>query len=425
MKILSFLLTVLLSFSCSFGQSFVQAEEIREDPQFSTIGDVIRSCSFQRNDFLLIGDSNTLYSGTGWDDGIQYALNVNYPMYASGMVFFGENHGSGAGVGFGYSVLSNASSHNFNYPGSALWNPNQSIELALSSTVTGVGIGLAANSPLGQNDGIRFHYEVQTFLQSGGSFRTGVQSGVYPYTALARFTRYQTFSTNPSLIQMYSDFPSNMGNGSIQFKMGIDGIFAPFAGTWCRAENTLRSFGFSVHTWYGFGGQSARGMAAAFNESTIAELGKYLQDATKLQTAGSFTIVRINTGLNDRNEATPSILSGFPGDSADAYVENITFVCDRILAAWSAINKNPDQLYFVISMSHAISEPNDSELISYETALPRIQINIPHCSIVKISQLTNYNEMLNWYTSSSDHLHLKTAAYEALAYREIQSLVNP
>jgi hypothetical protein len=421
MKKLISLLAVCASVQTTFAQNYTLAQtEPDENPTRNPIVEAIESAAYQRLDVVMLGDSNQLFGGSGWDHGWNVGLNSIHQMYATGIVSMGENNGAGAGVGYGYSALSNASAGVFSYPPNPNWSPMQSIRLDQGTSYVTVGLNIWPNSPIGQNEGLRFVYRYSLFNFGDGRFQTGIHSPVAPYGPLQRFYPRSTLTSGPVLSGLaYDDLYPGSGSGGAHFRMSSGSIRGPFEGAWIRAENPTRTSGFSVHTWYGYGGMSARDMAEALSSKNLDKLSQDINDFTLLQQPNSYTIFRINTGLNDRNETITSILNNYRGDSKEAYAENVLFVIKRIRDAWIYSGRNAEKIVFVVSMSHKISTPNDLELVSYESKLSEIAQNAGNTFTVKISDLATQEEMNQWYIQPTDKLHMKQVGYETLAAREI------
>jgi hypothetical protein len=143
-----------------------------------------------------------------------------------------------------------------------------------------------------------------------------------------------------------------------------------------------------------------------------------------LQSRG--VLVRINTGLNDRNETLPSVDAGIlPGNSEAAFEDNLRAIIARVRQAWDAAALPPEQLYFLLTVSHPVATPDEQLLTQYRDAADRIASGTPSVASIRMDRLTTAGEMLasGWYQSGgTDRNHLTQAAYEVLASREWSTL---
>ena len=73
--------------------------------QFSDTPSLLRAAATSRVDVVMIGDSNQLYGGVGYDDGWARSLSQRFGLYGTGLHFLGENDGQGAAVDYGSDGL--------------------------------------------------------------------------------------------------------------------------------------------------------------------------------------------------------------------------------------------------------------------------------------------------------------------------------
>jgi hypothetical protein len=197
-----------------------------------------------------------------------------------------------------------------------------------------------------------------------------------------------------------------------------------------RVENTDRAVGASFHTLYARGGQSARDMAAGLLQASDAYLSSYFAAVRALQGPAKHVLVRVNTGLNDRNETLPS-LGPSPvaqGDSAAAYADNLQAIINRLRSIWTLNGWEQGELYFLLSVSHPVSNPDDQKLADYRQAAVALTQSNLRTGATDFTQLTNEAEMLanGWYQSGgADRNHLTQPAFEVLAARELSAMSAP
>lgn len=400
-----------------------------------------------RVDVVGIGDSNQAFGGHGWDHGCAKALAEQFGVYATGLHSAGENGGNGAGIGYtwqGFSTLwsgafdyANAPTwHNARLPGSTPLHPSNYLHLQAglqNGAAISTGISLEPTSPLGVNGPLRFHITHGLFTGEGpGSLRPAIRLDQPPYSNLAVSPTISTRAASNEIQTLTLDLPAAARNAWLGFRFvpaGVD-LVGPCIMYWSRVERTDRSAGASFHTLMGLGGASARRMAEGVLSATDEQLTLYFSLVRSLQSSQRAVLIRINTGLNDRNETLPSLgpAAISDGDSAAALVDNLRAIRNRIESIW-ALNAWPDdELYFLYSIAHPVSQPDDVELVSYREAVSAYVRTQPRCGAVRFDHLTSAAEMLasNWYhVGGGDRNHLTQAGFEALAALELQSILAP
>jgi hypothetical protein len=407
----------------------------------------LRAAATTRADVVCLGDSNQLHQNNGWDHGWIKALDERFGLYATGLIAAGENVGYGAGSGYEYAVGSTVASGEFLYAGApAELDRYMAPNLGMSplnylyvpqGSVGGAGAfhglfidrfsGIDVNAPL------RLHLIRASFPEdSQGSFQLFARQGAIPYAVYAVGLNTPTASPlGYSATDSFIDLPPATRESSIHFTFAPTGQNAvgPFLAYYFRAENLARSVGVSSHTLYAFGGRSARDMAEALLAIDNDYLTLYFQSIRELalqQGQRPRILVRINTGLNDRNENDPSILSAIlPGSSSEAFIDNISAIIFRIKVTWIINDWPEDELFFLLSVSHPVSNPDDPQLDAYRAASAAFALESPRCAAVNLGSLTAWGEMMvnGWYQFGGfDTNHLTLPGYEAIAAREVAAL---
>ncbi len=414
-----------------------------------------------RVDFVGLGDSNQLFQGNGFDHGITLALSNSFTLYATGLTTPGDNRGAGSGVGYRSYVLSIVNS-SFRYegapsvldqvmPGSSELLPNNYIYLPFESFVPGTqlaGMGLTADSPLGVAGPLRCVYVYGTFEAAPGSnhptstFTPVIRIDDTPFTILARGPALSTTSSPRAGIKSFTlNVPADPARAAPIGMRWTDPaqprLNGPFIAYYQRIERPDRVNGVAFNTLYAFGGQSARDMAQTLIAAPNAQLKAYfaiIRDrqadvplAQGEQPPARRIIVRINAGLNDRNEplASVGINRIANGRSPAAYADNLQAIIDRLREIWTISNWPADELYFVLTPPHPITpETDDPPLNSYRDAAQAVAQANPRCACVRLERLITSTEMLanNWYFMPGDQNHLSVAGYIEVSTREIAAL---
>ncbi|MBL8746210.1 MAG: hypothetical protein JNK58_07635 [Phycisphaerae bacterium] len=398
-----------------------------------------------RVDVVAVGDSNQLFGGHGWDHGWTKALADEFGVYATGLQSAGENGGNGAGVGYtwvGFSTLWTGAlayagappAQDVFLPGSTPLHPCNYLYLAGGSATGGgfsTGITVEAGSPLGVNGALRFHVVFGLFTGAGpGSLRPAIRLDQPPYSNLVVGSVLSTRAASDGVSETTLDLPAAQRNAALGFRFvpaGVD-LVGPCVVYWSRVERVDRTAGASFHTLMGLGGASARRMAQAFQSATDEQLSLYFSLVRAGQESPRHILVRINTGLNDRNETLASLGPAMVpvGNSAAALADNLRAIMDRIAGIWTLNGWPADELYYLLSVSHPVSQPDDAPLVSYREAVSDLAAASPRCGATRFDRLTSATEMLanGWYQSGgADRNHLTQSAFVALASREMRALL--
>ncbi len=396
-----------------------------------------------RVDVVALGDSNQVFAGHGWDHGWTRALSERFGLYATGLLSGGENGGNGSGLGYTYQGFSTLSTGAFDYsgapatldnllPGSSPVPPLNYLYLPEGESNGGslnAGMFTDAGSSLSTNAALRFHLVGARFAGVGpGSCQLSIRLQQPPFSHLVSGPVVSTRAPEFGTAHITLDLPAAQRNAALGFRLSPWGtnLVGPFLAYSMRVENLERGRGVSFHTLYASGGMSARDMAAALLTASDGQLSLYFQHVRALQTAPRAVLVRINTGLNDRNETLPSLgpAAVSDPDSPEAFADNIAAIIARIEAVWSLNGWAMGELYFLISVSHPVSTPDDSELVSYREAASALAGSRPRTAATRFDRLTNSAEMLasGWYQAGgADRNHLTLSAFENLARREIDA----
>jgi len=431
-------------------------------PNNERLREVFASARHRRIALVGIGDSNQLYASDGWEYAWSQALLDRYSLWGTALLSAGENFGTGSSVGTGAATQPAAPYHNTDFQ---FWTaPPEAVALmgdhpALApagylyippdaespSTSTPHGMVITFVSGLDLSARLRFHF-THALMPGGRELHAFVSQGNWGDPVLMT----QAFSTA-------DDGQTHSGRGSgghgeeiVPAPPVTDSIELPPAPRWwnlrlwfgdevartrgpfflmyMQAENPDNQRGAAVHTLFGLGGASARGMAFSLAQASDAQLSLYFQRVREPLGPNPKVIIRINSGVNDRSEWLPSFASFvLPGNSPEAFRDNIDAVLTRVRAVWTLNNWDADaELSFVISVSHPIDTPDDPDLERYRASLRGLADRAPDVTLVDLSRLACADELLarGWYQSPTDRFHLNRFGHLAVARRELLALVR-
>lgn len=409
-----------------------------------------------RADLVGMGDSNQLFGGHGWDDGFLRAVHEQLGLYATGLSSCGENRGVGAGVGWRWYARAagqNPPLLNFGAPGvldlaidtgrffsdpTMGMRPLFYVHIAKGARVGpgfSPGFVVEPNPALDVSSALRFHFVYGIFDTPGdGRFTPIVRIEDPPYTEFATGSTVLTRGPEgvPAHVASSSlDIPAAPRSGPIAFRFtspsGED-LVGPLVFYYVYAEDPSRTQGGSFNTLYAVGGNSARDMAEAVQVTDPLTFRVFFGELRQRQGETKAVLVRINTGLNDRNETLPSRGEGFtPGNSPAAFRDNLQAIIDRLREVWAMAGWPEEELFFVITVSHPVDDPDDEQLLAYRLEAEAVARANPRTASVRLDRLTTKGEMLanGWYNAGGfDVNHLTRAGFENLASRELAAILS-
>ncbi len=397
-----------------------------------------------RADVVGFGDSNQAHAGDGWDHGWTKALSDTYGLYSTAVLSAGENAGWGAGLGYSFQTLTPFPSAVFQvgaapseldrYMASAgLMEPLNYLYLppgASASNVSNQGILIEKWSPLNVNAALSFRVVYGEFTPElgPGHFQLAARLAAAPYTELVAAPETATDAPSSGPRAATLALRADTRNEALNFRFSpSDGTIAgPFIAFLQRVENTDRASGAAFHTLYAKGLQSARDMADAMQHATDEYLTMFFGEVRALQAAPVRVLIRVNAGVNDRNETDPSLGPGHfsQGNSPEAFADNVEAIMARIRAVWALNGWDQSELALLVTVTHPIWEPDDPSLMAYRAAADAMTQRLPSVAAVHFDRITNEAELLQrgWYLLGGyDRNHLRMAAYEALAKRELDA----
>jgi len=362
-----------------------------------------------RVDVVCLGDSNQLHYGGGWDRAWTRALQRRLGIYATGVTTPGEGGGSGLGVGEGYSTIATDGGsfvigtapddvdRYFNAMRADL-SPHGYVYLPPGvSTNQTVGIRVFDYAPFDVHDALKFHYTYGVFGGGGeGSFQPSVRSEAPPFT---EFLRLPIISTKDGTFGSFKvttgslELPAFRRPPHMTFRLSSNAspITGPFVAYGMRIEHLNSRKGASLNTLYAKGSQSARDMAAALIACEDATLTTYFSQVRML--GATRVLIRINTGVNDRNETLASVGPErvSDGSSPAAYEDNLVAIINRIHEIWRLNDWDARELHFLITPSHPRGFPEAEPMLGYREAARAIADRFPRILISTISVNSDLN----------------------------------
>ncbi|MFZ4573394.1 MAG: GC-type dockerin domain-anchored protein [Phycisphaerales bacterium] len=394
---------------------------------------LLRDAGASRVDVVMLGDSNQLYGGNGYEYGWGKELAARYGLYGTGLHWIGENSGQGANAGYMCNTIANASAGVFSYgaspslpdplnPWGSDLQPCNVLMLLGGSTLVSVGMTLHADGPYYEiGDAMEFRVLYRT-LGSGVSLRPQLRMGAAPYTL---FCQLPEVGHVEGVREAVVSCPgATAGTGAVDFRVGNFTV-APYEVYFAHGVNTSRGAGAAVSTLYARGGMSARDAAAALLAVNDQVLTTYLGTLRARQNSVSpRVVVRVAFGLNDINETLPSIPNGYPPASAEAYADNLATIISRFEAIGVSNGWDPAGFEFVITTPHPIAEPDPTWMEGFRGAADTLRAH-PRVRVVHMGHLSTVAEMIarGWYVSAGDRNHLSLAGYEGLSQLEVGALL--
>jgi hypothetical protein len=391
---------------------------------------LLQKAATKRVDFVMMGDSNQLFGGSGFDHGFGKSLAEKYEQYASaiyvptgtdpqgyGTAGLFDPVGTGSGAPTALEAYATTKGYAYRPIGSPSFGGSNGIIID----------ALVSVSPLDVSASLLAHYAYGTFETGGGTFRPTWRIDTSPYTTLATAPIIDTQTGQWGIAYATLAVPAasrttNIGAKWSTLSSGAETVVEPIMAYWSRIERPDRTTGISINTFYGIGGASLYDMAAWIEGQSDAAITNYFSAIRYLQVQAGQSptvVVYINSGLNDRGETASPSLGPDPSsdpDSPEAYLDNLKGIIQRIEDIWVLNGWNQDELAFLIVPSHPVSTPDDMELVAYRSAVEAYAATRARISFVDVSELITANQLqASGYYDASGVAHLTQSGYEALA----------
>jgi hypothetical protein len=241
----------------------------------------------ERADIVLMGDSNIAFGGYGFDAGMIRAARSTVGSYGTGLMWFGENRGMGAGLGDGYGTINGGTG--FRYAESPIMAADMPSDvthyLYLPSPETLNGARQAGltttTAAVDSRSTLRWHVTDGTF-PGGGSWRPVVRLGVPPYSTVTDFGPVSTAGELGLRTRSFTIAADPTRTAPLEWRLAPQASATQFVGDFLavrsRVEDPSIEIGAVVHTSFLAGGRSARFMAQSVQATTDAAIGAYFRD---------------------------------------------------------------------------------------------------------------------------------------------------
>lgn len=401
-----------------------------------------RAAAVGRVDVVCIGDSNQLLNGQGWDEALSDRLHARVGLYATGLIPSGENLGAGAGIGWRSQGLFPAAGTGFQFNGApAIWNALVNAPQLLRpqgylfapsgaslNTSSNLGLLLQADAPLDINGPLRYWITHATFGTPAPPLTPEVRMSEPPYQTLTTPIEIPTTSNSDGVTTSFLDLNAGDRTGAINFRPLTYGTPAhgPFVQFYSRIESPEVRRGASLHTLYGYGGQSARDMGEALLATSDQGLSLYFSLVRAGQGTEKHVLVRVACGVNDRSETLPSLGSPpvSPPNVPAAFKANARAIIDRVRGIWALNQWDERELFFLLSISPPIQGPPDDSLMqSYRDVADELALEFPRTAVTHFERMYTIREgqFNRWLLFDIDTFHFRPEGHLALAGREIDA----
>lgn len=287
------------------------------------------------------------------------------------------------------------------------------------------GVNMGPSHDLNPNAALRANYWYGTWLSSGGAFNARVLNLTSGATVADGGTTSVTTGAY-GIAKKTIDVPAGDRGGA-----GLKANWQPAsagAAQWASSpmvafaaqiERPDRVAGLCCQTLYGSGGQSLRDMAAYLIGLSDTMLTNIVALHRQQQLARGFSprfVFYVNSGHNDRNETDPS-LGPHPtsdGDSAEAYIDNLDAIENRLAAIWALNGWSRDEFALWSVVSYQVATTPDAELTAYAEAAKAWAKGSP-----LLRTCTALQDVLTYATDVqpylADGLHSTNAGYDHYA----------
>jgi len=338
-----------------------------------------------------MGDSNQRFGGHGWSQHMAQALMARFGAFGTGLSpMYPTRRDDAPADPPAPAAFADLALSGWYVPAGKTqpWHWSNAAQLYLTT-----------DHPLGIAGPLRFHLIHGTFPENKGACQPMVRRNVAPYDIL-KSVEFNPATGAYGFTDQTLDLPADPAR-NFDLMFGVvpwtGQVTGPFFGEMLWCENTAKTAGLCYQTLYSRGGQSLFDMLTTCRqEFGPARLTDYFTQLRRQLNGAQTCVVVINSGLNDRNEKEPSIgpKGGFPGDSKDAFGDNLAGIVQALQDAWGRAGGTPETIHFLFMPSHHLSDPDDAKLVAYRQAAAELAASLPNASFIDISKLVSYRDMV-------------------------------
>ncbi|XHR30586.1 MAG: hypothetical protein ACFUZC_08485 [Chthoniobacteraceae bacterium] len=405
MKLPAFSLLVFLAGACAVHGAEPTAIDAKLKESFAVAHQ-------ERVAVIGIGDSNQRFGGHGYSAFMAEALNQQFGCYGSELVLYHQWQEKDQPLhpAAPQELASKAFSYWYLSPG----------EREAVSWKHGA-VSIPADHPLGVQGNLRFHLTYGAFQCEGGTFRPAIRKDLPPWNLLkSEASPLHSGTDTPShLVQYTMDLPADPErNYPVRFMVSPlpEQVTGEFLAASASCENTDKQSGLSYSTLYAQGGQSLYDMLTTFRQTGSERLEEFFTRIRESLNGRKTCVIMITSGLNDRHE--PEKSAGPSSSSPEGYSDNLEGIVQTLQTAWVNAGGSPQTIHFAFMPSHALADPDDTQLIAYRAAARNLAARLPNASMIDLSILVPYQEMAaNHYydKGTSTNPHLDKSGYKAIA----------
>ncbi len=315
----------------------------------------VKAAQTGRADMFIIGDSMVWHGGTGWDGGMIAGASNTIGLAGTGLIDGQVRYGSGEGEGYEACTYT---------PTSHGWSDNIADAPANRQNYVARGEVLTATSPNANEYGIRvfsppfggntldqnaaYDWHLWTASQTGGGSLTPIrrnnmrvmQQELPPVATQTPAQGLQHIVAgfdplDPQDIRPTEFILKDVNDTAVFYQRVVQPNATGITVTsWSYSAETMRSFYLDKWTDPTWDQEGRKSYLSAMIEGGSGKLN-----------------VMIAEGLNDRWEghSTPSLGNGLlPGNSPEAFADNVQFMIEAVRADWTAAGKNLDDLSFTL-----------------------------------------------------------------------------
>jgi hypothetical protein len=407
----------------------------------SVVHNLLWQARSRRVDVVGLGDSNQLFNGTGFHDGLTAALGERFPMYCTPILGAGSNEGIGVAV----ATMEHAAFAPTGAPAALVEfnDPQTLVEatpygfLAAGETIAGgtnVGMRLQVGAErwpknnFDETSALRFHFDYGVAPgEVEGFFRPqAIQSGAFNVVGDPVTTR----AAEAGILSGHVDVPAGVRSvNDVRFRWASSteaSMTGPVFGLYMRAENLDEPAGFAAHTLYGLGGASAQDCLLALLSASDEQLITYFDRVRALQPAPKRVLVRIALGANDATDRDLSVgpVGGFKSNTDAGVQDNLRGIILRIRGIWAQAGWDQSEVKFLLTAPHHRIEEDAG--YGFRSAIAALAEEDEAVAFVNHYNLASSYELFvfEWYEFPTG-AHLTEAGYEGMGGREIDALITP